>query len=57
VSVDHPAVVTHYRAAHQVAARDGSHPPSTEELRTALLHYRALFVDLLDIRGPEVAQA
>jgi hypothetical protein len=47
VSVDHPQVVTHYRAAHQVATRDGKSPASTEELRTALLHYRALFEDLL----------
>ncbi|HEX6737054.1 MAG TPA: hypothetical protein VF310_02160 [Vicinamibacteria bacterium] len=47
VSVDHPHVVTHYRAAHQVATRDAKFPPSTEELRTALLHYRALFEDLL----------
>jgi ABC-type nickel/cobalt efflux system permease component RcnA len=49
VSVDHPHVVTHYRAAHQVAMRDGSAPASTEELRTALLHYRALFQDLLEV--------
>jgi hypothetical protein len=47
VSVDHPQVITHYRAAHQVATRDGDFPASTEELRTALLHYRALFEDLL----------
>jgi hypothetical protein len=52
VSVDHPQVVTHYRAAHQVATRDGSFPASTEELRTALLHYRALFEDLLGVPGP-----
>jgi hypothetical protein len=57
VSVDHPQVVTHYRAAHQVAVRGASAPASTEELRTALLHYRALFEDLLDLRDPAVARA
>jgi len=53
VSVDHPQVVTHYRAAHQVATRDGKMPASTEELRTALLHYRALFDDLLSAPSGE----
>jgi hypothetical protein len=57
VSVDHAQVVTHYRAAHQVAVRDGSEPASTEELRTALLHYRALFEDLLDVRDSAVVRA
>lgn len=49
ISVDYPDVVTHYRAAHNVATRDGSAPASTEELRTALLHYRALFQDLIEV--------
>jgi FtsZ-interacting cell division protein ZipA len=47
ISVDHPQVVTHYRAAHAVATRDGRSPASTEELRTALLHYRELIQGLL----------
>jgi hypothetical protein len=45
VSVDHPAVVEHYRAAHAVHAQDHA---STEELRQALVHYRALFAELLE---------
>jgi len=45
VSVDHPAVVEHYRAAHAVHAQDQA---STEELRQALVHYRALFGELLE---------
>jgi hypothetical protein len=47
VSVDHPEVVEHYRAAHAVQADRGA---STEDLRQALVHYRALFDELL---GPE----
>ncbi len=47
VSVNHPRVVQHYRAAHAIALRnDGGHA-DTEELRQALVHYRALFEDLL----------
>ena len=44
VSVDHPGVVEHYRKAHAVRASDET---STEELREAFVHYRALFDDLL----------
>ena len=48
VSVDHPAVVEHYRAAHAIALRTENGSENTEELRTALVHYRALFEDLLE---------
>src|SRR6185369_14201982 len=44
VSVDHPGVVEHYRQAHAVRASDET---STEELREAFVHYRALFAELL----------
>jgi hypothetical protein len=43
LSVDHPAVVQHYRAAR--ALEHGDH--STEDLRQAVVHYRVLFADLL----------
>ena len=33
VSVDHPRVVTHYRAAHGIAARSAESQASTEDLR------------------------
>jgi hypothetical protein len=46
ISVDHSLVVKNYRIAHDIALRD-SGETSTEELRTALLHYRMLFEDLL----------
>jgi hypothetical protein len=51
VSVDHPVVVENYRVAHDIAIRDSQEPVSTEELRSAMLHYRALFADLLHDGG------
>jgi hypothetical protein len=47
LSVDHPRVVEHYRAAHDVAVRDERNAVSTEDLRVAMRHYRVLFEDLL----------
>ena len=52
ISVDHPAVVEHYRAAHDIALRDRRGQADTEDLRKALVHYRALFQDLLEV-APE----
>ena len=53
VSVDHPDVVEHYRSGHAVAARSRAEGSDTEELRAAVVHYRALFDALLDDR-PDV---
>jgi hypothetical protein len=47
VSVDHPNVVEHYRAAHAIAERRDAVGTDTEDLRQAMVHYRALFEDLL----------
>jgi len=49
VSVDHPNVVANYRAARAIALRDGRGEASTEELRKAVVHYRALFQELLEV--------
>jgi hypothetical protein len=48
ISVDHPHVVEEYRAAHDVAERHATGGVDTEELRQAMVHYRALFEDLLE---------
>ncbi len=48
VSVDHPTVLEHYRAAHAIALRDAAGQAATEDLRQAMVHYRALFAELLD---------
>jgi hypothetical protein len=50
VSVDHPAVVQNYRLAHEIATRDDDEV-GMEKLREAMLHYRALFADLLHDGG------
>ncbi len=52
ISVDHPAVVANYRAARAIALRDERGEASTEELRKAVVHYRALFQELLEVRDP-----
>jgi hypothetical protein len=51
ISVDHPAVVDHYRAAQAIAARDERGEADTEELRKAVVHYRVLFDELLEVRA------
>ena len=50
ISVDHPEVVEHYRAAQAIAVRDERGEADTEELRKAVVHYRALFDELLEVR-------
>jgi hypothetical protein len=52
ISVDHPLVVDHYRSAHEIALRLGRSEASTEDLRTAMIHYRSLFEDLVQVRVP-----
>jgi len=53
VSVDHPHVVQNYRTAHDIAVREQRGEASTEDLRKAMVHYRALFEDLLDTTDVE----
>lgn len=48
VSVDHGHVVEEYRLAHEISERNDRNEASTEDLRQAMVHYRALFADLLD---------
>ena len=56
ISVDHPAVVSNYRAAQDIRARNLRGEADTEELRKAVVHYRALFDDLLEVREVERAR-
>jgi type II secretory pathway pseudopilin PulG len=48
ISVDHPAVVENYRAAHRICSSQQERQISTEEQRQAFVHYRALFEKLLE---------
>ncbi|MFL6243661.1 MAG: hypothetical protein ACJ73V_11670, partial [Acidimicrobiia bacterium] len=47
VSVDQPTVVENYRQGHDIAVKARREDASTEDLRRAVVAYRALFEDLL----------
>lgn len=47
LSVEHARTLGHYRDAHDISLRNQNGEASTEDLRQALVHYRALFADLL----------
>jgi hypothetical protein len=48
VSVDHPRVVENYRSARRICVAEGNGTATTEDLRQAVIHYRALFDELLE---------
>jgi hypothetical protein len=48
ISVDHPDVVENYREGHRLALSNATGDGTTEELRQAMVHYRALFDELLE---------
>lgn len=48
ISVDHPDVVENYRQGHRLAEKSSDGDGSTEDLRQAMRHYRALFDDLVE---------
>lgn len=49
ISVEHPVVVENYRSAHEISRRAAGNEASTEDLRQAMIHFRALFKELLGI--------
>ena len=49
ISVDHPRVVENYRSAHEIALRVGKDEATTEDLRTAMIQYRSLFEELVQV--------
>jgi hypothetical protein len=54
LSVEHSHTLNRYRSAHQVSVRAGQDGASTEELRNAMVDYRALFHELLEVdENPE----
>jgi hypothetical protein len=59
ISVDHPRVMENYRSAHEIAMRVGKDQATTEDLRTAMIHYRSLFDELVqaptNVKQREVA--
>lgn len=47
LSVEHAGTLQHYRDAHEISRRNTAGEANTEDLRQALVHYRALFAELL----------
>jgi uncharacterized protein YneF (UPF0154 family) len=47
ISVDHPNVVENYRAANKISLEARNGQANTEQLRQSMVHFRALFKDLL----------
>jgi hypothetical protein len=65
ISVEHPGLVEKYRTADGIARASERGEASTEDLRHSVRHYRALFVELLEVdddaedastRGRQVAE-
>jgi hypothetical protein len=54
LSVEHAQTLGHYRDAHEISLRNDRGEATTEDLRQALVHYRALVADLL---GKDPVQA
>jgi hypothetical protein len=57
ISVNHPRLVEYYRSAHGVAVRVGKDETTTEDLRTAMIQYRSLFDELVEVQTPGVIKA
>jgi hypothetical protein len=57
LSVDYGDIVQHYRAAHSLDQANRAGRADTEQLRQALVHYRALFEELLGTPQDRVAPA
>jgi hypothetical protein len=56
ISVDHPRVLGNYRSAHEIALRVGKDEATTEDLRTAMIHYHSLFDELVQEPGPAIVE-
>ncbi len=57
VSVHYPRVMENYRLAHSIAVRLDEAKATTEELRTAMIQYRAIFDDLLQVQTSSEVRA
>ena len=57
VSVGYPRIMGNYRLAHDVAVRNGRVDATTEELRNAMIQYRGIFDELIQVRTPQAVAA
>ena len=53
ISVEHPQLVSNYRAAHEIAVRHRQGKAGTEDLRAAFIGYRSMFEELLGTKAEE----
>jgi hypothetical protein len=53
ISVDYPELVTDYRGLHMIAVKEEDDKVSTEEMRQAMVHGRALFENLVSTDSSE----
>jgi len=56
ISVNYPDLVSNYRAAREIALKNEQQQADTEELRQAMIHYRSLFKELLEIQADVVLE-
>jgi hypothetical protein len=56
ISVDHPKVVENFRNAHETTMRVGKSEATTDELRAAMIHYRALYEELMQVTPPAIVK-
>jgi hypothetical protein len=57
LSVDHAHVINHYRSGREIVARHEKGQASTEDLRQAMVHFRALFDELVAGVRPNIRRA
>jgi hypothetical protein len=53
LSVDHAGTLGHFRTAQEISGRVAGGTASTEDLRQAMVHYRAPFQELLGDPDPD----
>ena len=53
VSVTYPRVMENYRAAHAIAVLPYRAEENTEKLRTAMIQFRAIFDELVQVQNPQ----
>lgn len=56
LSVEHGRTIDYYRRGHAISCRAERHEASTEDMRQAMVHYRALLEDLLAVPAAERAE-
>ena len=56
LSVEHGRTIDYYRRGHAISCRAERHQASTEDMRQAMVHYRALLEDLLAVPAAERAE-